>query len=141
MKLVVGCCTLSFEWDLQGLDQLHERCKLYYKGGARFAKWRAPYYLEWPYFPSAAALAAQSMQLALYAKTCQLNGLVPIVEPEIVIEDKESIEVINLGKLAQTSFLCFSLSILLFLPSLLFFFPVSFFCVFFCFRGERQGRT
>merc|ERR1719243_312889 len=58
-----------------GLDNLAERTAKYYEQGARFAKWRTALQID---------VAAQD--LARYARICQENGLVPIVEPEILID-------------------------------------------------------
>lgn len=75
----------------QGLTDLGDRCKRYYEQGARFAKWRAVYRIG-PNKPSQLAIESQSSGLAKYAAICQANGLVPIVEPEVLIDGDHSIE-------------------------------------------------
>jgi fructose-bisphosphate aldolase class I len=68
----------------EGLDGLRERLAEYATMGARFAKWRAVIALG-PGRPSRAALVANAQALARYAALCQEAGLVPIVEPEILM--------------------------------------------------------
>lgn len=76
-----------------GLDGLDERCKEYYDLGARFAKWRAVLKIdEARGLPSALAVAENANALARYATICQRNGLVPIVEPEILMDGAHDIE-------------------------------------------------
>ncbi|CAN0370822.1 fructose-bisphosphate aldolase, non-muscle type [Lampetra fluviatilis] len=67
----------------QGLDGLAERCARYKKDGADFAKWRCVLKIS-KNTPSALAIAENANVLARYASICQQNGLVPIVEPEIL---------------------------------------------------------
>eukprot|EP01084_Bolivina_argentea_P120688 213970_1 len=67
----------------QGFDGLDERCKKYYEQGARFAKWRAVLKIG-PGEPSPISIKENANGLARYAAICQDNGLVPIVEPEIL---------------------------------------------------------
>jgi fructose-bisphosphate aldolase class I len=74
-----------------GLDGLGARCAGYYKAGARFAKWRAVLKIG-PNQPSAAAIAENAHGLARYASICQANGLVPIVEPEVLMDGDHSLE-------------------------------------------------
>jgi len=76
----------------QGLDNLDAMCKEYYEKGARFAKWRAVYSIA-DDKPSLLATEIQSRNLALYAAICQANGLVPIVEPEVLMDGTHSIQV------------------------------------------------
>jgi fructose-bisphosphate aldolase class I len=72
---------------MQGLDSLAVRCRLYYSQGARFAKWRSPIFIDVPKGqPSALAIRANMEDLARYALICQSEGLMPIVEPDIVIK-------------------------------------------------------
>jgi len=78
------------EMACQGLTDLDERCKKYYEAGARFAKWRAPYNIG-PGKPSELLVIEQSWGLARYAGICQANGLVPIVEPEILMDGAHDI--------------------------------------------------
>ncbi|CDW83208.1 fructose-bisphosphate aldolase cytoplasmic isozyme-like [Stylonychia lemnae] len=75
-----------------GLDGLAERCQKYYSQGARFAKWRAVVKIG-NGRPSLAAIIETAHTLARYAAICQANGLVPIVEPEILTDGDHSIEV------------------------------------------------
>jgi len=76
-----------------GLDGLAERCQKYYAAGARFAKWRAAYRID-PKSgkPSTLLIKEQAWGLARYAAICQSNGLVPIVEPEVMIDGDHDIE-------------------------------------------------
>ena len=77
----------------QGLDDLDKRCKLYYDAGARFAKWRAVLKIDCEKnLPSSIAIHENSVTLARYASICQNNGLVPIVEPEILMDGNHTIE-------------------------------------------------
>merc|ERR1711904_644248 len=69
----------------RGLDDLQERCAKAYAKGARFAKWRNVLQLDPAKgLPSELAIADTVHTLARYASICQSEGLVPIVEPEIV---------------------------------------------------------
>ena len=68
----------------QGLDKLGKRLKEYKEMGASFAKWRAVYMVE-PGTPSEAALTANAIGLAEYASLAQQAGIVPIVEPEVLV--------------------------------------------------------
>jgi len=68
----------------QGLDKLEERLMEYKKMGATFAKWRAVYKVG-EKMPSTVAVTSNSVGLAQYALLCQRVGLVPIVEPEILV--------------------------------------------------------
>ena len=71
----------------QGLDDLDVRCKKYYQAGARFAKWRAVLKVDTQKrLPSDLAIHENAVALARYASICQNNGLVPIVEPEILMD-------------------------------------------------------
>jgi len=69
----------------QGITDLDKRCQQYYKQGARFAKWRAVLRIS-KNTPSPLAIAENAFGLAKYAAICQANGLVPIVEPEILMD-------------------------------------------------------
>ena len=75
----------------QGLDGLAQRLAGYRQQGARFAKWRAVYNVG-PQLPSRLALQANAEALARYAAICQEQGLVPIVEPEVLMDGEHSIE-------------------------------------------------
>ncbi|XP_011625979.1 fructose-bisphosphate aldolase 6, cytosolic [Amborella trichopoda] len=80
------------ETTTQGLDGLAARCQQYYAAGARFAKWRAVLKIG-PTEPSPLSILENANGLARYAIICQENGLVPIVEPEILVDGSHSIEV------------------------------------------------
>ena len=69
----------------EGLDGLRERLKEYYKLGAKFTKWRAVYKIS-ETFPSKAAISANSHALARYSSLVQESGMVPIVEPEVLMD-------------------------------------------------------
>ena len=75
----------------EGLDGLDGRLKEYYSLGARFAKWRAVINIS-DSTPSGACITANAHALARYAALCQENGLVPIVEPEILMDGEHSIQ-------------------------------------------------
>ncbi|KAI6697903.1 hypothetical protein NL676_018022 [Syzygium grande] len=79
------------ETTTQGLDGLAQRCQQYYAAGARFAKWRAVLKIG-PTEPSQLAINENANGLARYAIICQENGLVPIVEPEILVDGSHSID-------------------------------------------------
>jgi fructose-bisphosphate aldolase class I len=69
----------------EGLDGLRERLAEYYKLGARFAKWRAVIDIS-PTIPTPYAISANAEALARYAALCQEAGIVPIVEPEVLMD-------------------------------------------------------
>ncbi|MEX3955938.1 class I fructose-bisphosphate aldolase [Trinickia sp. EG282A] len=75
----------------QGLDGLAERLARYKEQGARFAKWRAVYNVS-DTLPSRLAIETNAQSLACYAAICQEAGVVPIVEPEVLIDGDHSIE-------------------------------------------------
>jgi fructose-bisphosphate aldolase class I len=75
----------------EGLDGLRDRIAEYYKMGARFAKWRAVITIG-EGIPSRACIEANAHALARYATLCQEGGLVPIVEPEVLIDGDHTIE-------------------------------------------------
>ena len=75
----------------QGLDGLGERVEEYVRMGARFAKWRAVITIG-DGIPTRRCIEANADALALYAAFCQEAGLVPIVEPEVLIDGDHSIE-------------------------------------------------
>jgi len=75
----------------QGLDGLGERCAQYYKDGARFAKWRCALKIG-DNLPSELGIRETTNVLARYASICQQNGLVPIVEPEVLPEGDHDLE-------------------------------------------------
>lgn len=78
----------------QGIDKLAQRCTKYYEAGARFAKWRAVLHIKDSSgaTPSQLAIDENAQTLARYASICQATGLVPIVEPEILMDGSHSIE-------------------------------------------------
>jgi len=75
----------------QGLDDLHKRCAEYYKAGARFAKWRAVLKIG-DGCPTELAIQENAWGLARYAAICQDNGLVPIVEPEVLMDGTHTLQ-------------------------------------------------
>ena len=75
----------------EGLDGLRDRLKEYYEMGARFAKWRAVITIG-ETIPSDACIHSNANGLARYASLCQENGLVPIVEPEVLMDGSHTIE-------------------------------------------------
>jgi fructose-bisphosphate aldolase class I len=83
------------ETETQGICDLGKRCAKYYAAGARFAKWRAvlKITLDGAACPSELSMTQNAATLARYAVICQQNGLVPIVEPEILTDGAHSIEV------------------------------------------------
>jgi fructose-bisphosphate aldolase class I len=74
----------------QGLDGLARRLDGYKEKGARFAKWRAVYNVS-DKLPSRLAVEANAQALARYAAICQEQGVVPIVEPEVLIDGDHSL--------------------------------------------------
>lgn len=74
-----------------GLDGLEDRLLRHKKQGARFAKWREVYPIT-DHNPTALGLTANAEMLARYAAVCQATGIVPIVEPEVLIDGSHSIE-------------------------------------------------
>jgi fructose-bisphosphate aldolase, class I len=75
----------------EGLDGLRQRLSEYRQMGARFAKWRAVIAIG-EGIPSRGCLAANAHALARYAALCQEAGLVPIVEPEVIMEGGHTLE-------------------------------------------------
>ena len=75
----------------QGLDGLAERLAEYKSKGACFAKWRAVYNIT-ATTPSTLAIKTNAECLARYAALCQAAGIVPIVEPEVLIDGEHTIE-------------------------------------------------
>lgn len=82
-KGVVNLAGTANECTTQGLDGLSERCEQYKKDGAGFAKWRCVLKIQ-SHTPSYQAMLENANVLARYASICQQNGLVPIVEPEVL---------------------------------------------------------
>jgi len=75
----------------EGLDGLRDRLKEYFQIGARFAKWRAVIAIG-NGIPSAGCIEANAHALARYAALCQEVGLVPVVEPEVLMAGDHSLE-------------------------------------------------
>jgi fructose-bisphosphate aldolase class I len=75
----------------EGLDGLRERLADYYKLGARFAKWRAVINID-SGIPTRYAIDANAEGLARYAALCQEAGIVPIVEPEVLMDGGHTLE-------------------------------------------------
>src|ERR1043165_4245292 len=75
----------------EGLAGLRERLADYYKLGARFAKWRAVIDIG-AGFPTQFAIDSNAHALARYAALCQENGIVPIVEPEVLMDFDNDID-------------------------------------------------
>jgi fructose-bisphosphate aldolase class I len=75
----------------EGLDGLRERLKTYYKLGARFTKWRGVYNISDKY-PSELAINSNAHALARYSALVQECGMVPIVEPEVLMDGDHSAE-------------------------------------------------
>ena len=75
----------------EGLDGLRERLAEYVKMGARFAKWRAVITIG-DGIPSSGCIEANALLLALYAALCQEAGIVPIVEPEVLMDGDHTME-------------------------------------------------
>lgn len=76
----------------QGHDDLLKRCQKYYAAGARFAKWRGVLKITDGGCPSELSVHANAEALARYASICQQGGLVPIVEPEVLMDGTHSVE-------------------------------------------------
>jgi len=75
----------------QGLDGLAERLRVYKIKGARFAKWREVYTID-EHMPTKHGIEANAEMLARYAAVCQAEGLVPIVEPEVLMDGDHGID-------------------------------------------------
>jgi fructose-bisphosphate aldolase, class I len=94
IKVDAGAKPLPFcpgETVTEGLDNLPKRCAEYVKLGAKFAKWRAVIDISAD-LPTSTSIAANAHALARYAAICQEAGLVPIVEPEVLMDGDHSIE-------------------------------------------------
>ncbi|HXE10448.1 MAG TPA: class I fructose-bisphosphate aldolase [Verrucomicrobiae bacterium] len=76
----------------EGLDGLRERFAEYYEMGARFAKWRAVITIQGDELPSEACIHANAHAMARYAALAQEAGIVPIVEPEVLLDGNHTIE-------------------------------------------------
>jgi len=94
IKVDIGAKVLANSPDekiTEGLDGLRERLKEYYKLGARFTKWRGVYIISKKY-PSKLAISTNAHALARYAALAQESGMVPIVEPEVLMDGNHSAE-------------------------------------------------
>ena len=85
-------CNFKNEKITEGLDGLRERLKEYYKIGARFAKWRAVITIN-NNKVSKTCIESNAQSLARYSALCQEQGIVPIVEPEVLMEGNHTIEI------------------------------------------------
>ncbi|XP_026106194.1 aldolase a, fructose-bisphosphate, a [Carassius auratus] len=90
-KGVVPLAGTNGETTTQGLDGLYERCAQYKKDGADFAKWRCVLKIT-PTTPSRLAIIENANVLARYASICQMHGIVPIVEPEILPDGEHDLK-------------------------------------------------
>src|SRR5262249_19223378 len=94
IKVDTGAMPLAFadgETVTEGLDGLRGRLAEYRELGARFAKWRATYSIT-DDLPSDYCIEVNAQALARYAALCQEAGIVPIVEPEVLMEGTHTIE-------------------------------------------------
>ena len=94
IKVDTGAKTLANSTEekiTEGLDGLRERLKEYYKLGARFTKWRAVYKITESY-PSKLSIHSNAHALARYAALVQESGMVPIVEPEVLMDGNHGVE-------------------------------------------------
>jgi len=94
IKVDLGLISLvnsANEKTTQGLDGLPERLAKYKDQGARFAKWRAVFDID-AVRPTMLAINTNAENLARYAAICQSQGIVPIVEPELLIDGEHTIE-------------------------------------------------
>ena len=89
----------------EGLDGLRDRLKKYYNLGARFTKWRGVYSISEKY-PSKLAISSNAHALARYSALVQESGMVPIVEPEVLMDGNHSAEVC-LNKTSEVIKKCF----------------------------------
>ena len=89
----------------EGLDGLRNRLKKYYDLGARFTKWRGVYSIGEKY-PSKLAISSNAHALARYSALVQESGMVPIVEPEVLMDGNHSAEVC-LNKTSEVIKKCF----------------------------------
>ncbi|MDC1140280.1 fructose-bisphosphate aldolase class I [Candidatus Pelagibacter sp.] len=89
----------------EGLDGLRERLKTYYKLGARFTKWRGVYNIS-DKFPSRLSILSNAHALARYSSLVQECGMVPIVEPEVLMDGDHSAETC-LNKTSEVINKCF----------------------------------
>jgi fructose-bisphosphate aldolase class I len=81
----------SEETVTNGLDDLNQRCQEFYEIGAKFTKWRAVITIG-DNIPTDACINENMLRLADYAKIVQSNNMVPIVEPEVLMDGSHSID-------------------------------------------------
>jgi len=108
IKVDTGAKTLTNspeEKITEGLDGLRDRLKDYYKLGAKFTKWRGVYIIS-DSCPSKIAISTNSHALARYSALVQEAGMVPIVEPEVLMDGNHSAE-ICLTKTSEVIKKCF----------------------------------
>ncbi|HWC26667.1 MAG TPA: class I fructose-bisphosphate aldolase [Solirubrobacteraceae bacterium] len=94
IKVDTGAKPLPFsegEKVTEGLDGLRDRLEEYYEGGARFAKWRGVITID-DHLPTDYCIHVNAHALARYAALCQEASLVPIVEPEVLMDGEHTIE-------------------------------------------------
>lgn len=94
IKVDQGTSPLAFfpgETITEGLDGLNERMANYYQMGLRFAKWRAVIHIDTD-LPTRTCINANAFTLARYAAICQQAGIVPIVEPEVLMEGDHGLQ-------------------------------------------------
>lgn len=94
IKVDQGTVPLPFfpgETITEGLDGLRTRMQIYYQMGLRFAKWRAVIHID-PNLPTKTCIDANAFTLARYAAICQEAGIVPIVEPEVLMEGSHTLQ-------------------------------------------------
>ena len=95
IKVDTGAKVLANSTDekiTEGLDGLRDRLKEYYKLGARFTKWRGVYIIS-DKFPSKLSINSNAHALARYAALVQESGMVPIIEPEVLMDGNHSARV------------------------------------------------
>jgi fructose-bisphosphate aldolase class I len=94
IKVDKGTIDLPFtngEKVTEGLDGLHKRLEEYFKMGCRFAKWRAVITIG-ENMPSHACIYANAHVLARYAAACQAASIVPMIEPEVLLDGSHTVE-------------------------------------------------
>ena len=80
----------KFEYTTKGIENLEKKCLLYKKLGVSFAKWRSVFQIS-PNTPSKINIKENCHTLAKYASICQKYSIVPIIEPEIIMDGNHSI--------------------------------------------------
>jgi len=101
----------------EGLDGLRERLQEYYKLGARFAKWRAVINIG-ESIPSGTCIESNAHALARYAALCQECGLVPMVEPEVIMDGDHDIE--TCYEVTESTVMCLKSTVPAILPGVVF---------------------